>query len=88
MRASLFPKEITLIFKDDKATFIASAGLGMVQMVNLLDYKNKQAVSLLIDNLRENVGCKLSPEDIAVNENITRYSFDEKEETKTISEKC
>src|ERR1051326_580467 len=52
VRYIMFPRTIVLVFKDDKAAFIATGAMGMVQLVNLLDYKNKKYTSLLIDNLR------------------------------------
>ena len=85
VKSAFFPKEIVLVFKEDRATFIASAGLGMIQMVNLLDHKNKTAVSLLLDQLRENVGCRLTEEEIGTNENSVSYRFKKKNEMKTIA---
>ena len=85
LRSAILPKEIVLVFKDGKAAFIASAGMGMIQMVNLLDYNKKSAVSLLVDNLRENVGCRQSPDEIRENENSFDYLFVDKTETKKIA---
>jgi hypothetical protein len=83
-KLAFFPKEIVLIFKDEKAAFIATGGMNMVQVVNLLDHKEKKAVSLLIDHIRENYGCILTPEEVKANENITHYQFESTGETKTI----
>jgi hypothetical protein len=85
MKAGLFPKEITLVFKGDKATFIASGGMGMIQIVNLMDAGKRQAVSLLIDQLRGNIGWRLTPEDIAANENEAHYRFESTGEAKTVA---
>jgi len=85
LKSALLPKEIVLVFKDGKGAFIASAGMGMMQMVNLLDFNKRTAVSLLIDNLRENVGCRLSPEEITENENSFLYRFEQQAETKRIA---
>ena len=67
-KAAFFPKEIVLVFKGEKAVFIASGGMGMIQLVNLLDHEKKSYVSLLIDRLRQNYGCKLSADEIKANE--------------------
>ena len=40
----------------------------MIQLVNLLDHEKKSYVSLLIDRLRQNYGCKLSADEIKANE--------------------
>ncbi len=85
MKSAFFPKEIVLIFKNEKAAFIASGGMGMIQMVNLLDHQNKKYVSLLIDQLRANFGCKLTPEEIASNENSEKLDFSETKDTKIIA---
>jgi hypothetical protein len=85
VKAYLFPREITLVFKDDKAAFIASGGLGMVQLVNLLNYKNQKYISLLIDEIHGNYACTLSEEEIKKNENNPRYQISETGETKTIA---
>jgi hypothetical protein len=84
VKLAFFPKEIILVFKDEKAAFIATGGMNMVQVVNLLDHKEKKAVSLLIDHLRENYGCILTPEEVKANENITHYQFELTGETKII----
>src|SRR6187399_2834594 len=76
LKSAMLPKEIVLVFKDGKATFIASAGLGMMQLVNLLDAGSRTATSLLVDQLRMNVGCRLSPEEITENENSVHYTFE------------
>lgn len=68
MKSAFFPREIVLVFKNDKAAFIASGAMGMIQLVNLLDAGKKNYVSLLIDRLRQNIGCKLTPDEITQNE--------------------
>jgi GLPGLI family protein len=85
VKSTFFPKEIILIFKDDKAAFIATGGMNMVQVVNLLDHKNKKYVSLLLDNIRENYGCILAPQEISENENIPKYHFELGDEKKMIA---
>jgi hypothetical protein len=81
----LLPKEITLVFKDDKATFIASAGFGMIQIVNLMDNKSKTFSSLLIDEIRGNYACTLTTDEIKKNENSVTYSYTKTKETKMIA---
>jgi len=85
IKAMFFPKTITLVFKDDRAAFIATGGLGMVQLVNLLDYRRKNYTSLLIDNLRGNYACTLSSEEIKQNENNPGYTIEVTNKMKTIA---
>jgi hypothetical protein len=85
MKAHLFPKQIILVFKDDKAAFIASAGLGMVQLVNLMDYKEKKFNSLLIDELRGNFACTFTQDEIKQNEESVQLEFSKTNKTKTIA---
>lgn len=85
IRTMFFPKTITLVFKDEKAAFIATGGMGMVQLVNLLDHKAKSYTSLLIDNLRDNYGCVLTPEEIEANESTPEYVFEPTAENKNIA---
>lgn len=84
LKATLLPSSITLIFKDGKAVFIASAGFGMIQLVNLLNYEEKRYTSLLIDQIRQNYGCKLTPEEIQENE-TNPYDIEATNETKMIA---
>ena len=81
----LFPKKMILVFKGNKAAFIVTAGMGMVQLVNLMDGSNRKYTSLLIDNLRENIGCKLTPEEIEANENAEHFEFETVNGTRQIS---
>lgn len=85
MKASLFPHEMNLFFKDDKATFVAAAGMGTVQIVNILDHSKNTYTSLLIDAIRQNYACKLSPEEIKENENNPKFEFEFIDETKIIA---
>ncbi len=85
MKSAFFPKEIVLIFKKEKSAFIASGGMGMIQMVNLLDHQNKKYVSLVIDQLRANFGCKLTPEEVTSNENSEKLEISETTDTKVIA---
>jgi hypothetical protein len=85
MKMSFFPKSITLVFKDDKAVFIATGGLGTLQIVNLLDHKANKYTSLLIDAIRQNYGCRLTPEEIKQNEGPPYYEFKYVDDTRTIA---
>ena len=49
-KAAFFPKEIVLVFKGEKAVFIASGGMGMIQLVNLLDHEKKSYGKEIIDS--------------------------------------
>jgi hypothetical protein len=84
-KSMLFPKEIVLVFKDKRAAFVTTGGLGMVELVNLLDHKDKKFVSLLLDHSRKNIGCALTPDEIKQNENAAQYKIEETNETKTIA---
>lgn len=85
LKSAFFPREIVLVFKNEKAAFIASGGMGMIQLVNLLDHKNRTYVSLLIDRIRANYGCKLTPEEINSNESSVRLEIIPVNETKVIA---
>lgn len=85
LKAALFPRTMDLFFKDEKATFVTSAGMGTMQLVNLLDHKNKKFTILLIDALRQNYACTLSPDEIKKNESTPEYKFEFVDETKTIA---
>lgn len=85
LKSSFFPKQIILVFKGEQATFVAPAAMGMVQLVQLLDHRKRTFTSLLIDAFRGNYGCKLTPEEIAMNESLPKLKFELTEETKTIA---
>src|ERR1051325_9424239 len=85
MKELFFPKTITLVFKDEQAAFIATGGMGMVQLVNLLDHKTLSYTSLLIDHLRGNFACKLVPAEIIENESKPVYEFEPMNEFKTVA---
>ena len=85
MKTSLFPRTMDLFFKNEKATFVTSAGMGTMQIVNVLDHKNKKFTALLIDALRQNYAFTLTPEEIKKNESNPIYQFDFSNETKTIA---
>jgi hypothetical protein len=89
LKKAFLPSEIILVFKNEQAAFIASGGLGMVQLVNLLDYRTKSYTSLLIDHLHGNVACKYSMDEIRKNETASNYNFYFTEDTLSIaSVKC
>ena len=85
MKANLFPHEMSMFFKDEKATFVASGGMGMVQIVNILDHKKNEYTSLLLDAMRQSYGCKISPEEIKENETNPKIEFEFIDETKIIA---
>ncbi len=85
LKSALLPETVDLFFKNEKATFIASAGMGTIQLVNLLDHKNKKFTSLLIDILRQNIAYTLTPDEIKENESAPKYKFEFTNETKTIA---
>jgi hypothetical protein len=85
IKAYLFPRQITVVFKDEKATFIASAGMGMVQLVNILDHTEKKYTSLLIDEMHGNYACTFSEKEIKENESTPLYSYKETSEKATIA---
>ena len=85
LKVALLPRTMDLFFKDEKATFVTSAGMGTMQIVNLLDYKNRKFTCLLIDAIRQNYACTLSPEEIKENENTPKYKFEFTDETKIIA---
>lgn len=85
MKEALLPGSMDLFFKNEKATFVASAGMGMIQMVNILDHKNRKFTALLIDALRPSYACTFTPDEIKENENNPKYEFEFVDETKTIA---
>jgi hypothetical protein len=85
IKTTFLPKEIILVFKDEKAVFIATGGMGMAQVVNLLDHRAKKSFSLLLNNFGKNYGCAVSKEEINANENNPHLTFDFTNETKTIA---
>lgn len=85
MKATLFPRTMDLFFKNDKATFVTSAGMGTMQLVNILDYKNQKFTGLLIDALRQNCAYTLTSDEIKENENNPKFKFEFTNETKTIA---
>lgn len=84
LKAAMLPKTIMLFFKDNKATFVTSAGMGTVQMVDLLNADNHTFNSLFIDELRGNVGCKRTAEEISQNESNPVYEYTIVDEKKNI----
>lgn len=84
LKAAMLPKTITLFFKDEKATFVTSAGLGTIQIVDLMDAGNRTFTSLFIDELRGNVGCKRTSDEISKNESAAFFDYKSTDETKTI----
>lgn len=80
----ILPDNTTLIFKETKACFITNA-LGIVQVVNLLDYKNKKYTSLLINSFGENYAFTDIPEDVKKQENTPKYKIETSDETKVIA---
>ena len=84
-KSVFFPRTITLIFKGNKAAFIANAGLGMVQVVNLMDYDKQTYTSLLISGIGQNFACKLTPDEIKNNETAEKLDFEITKESKIIA---
>lgn len=82
--ARMLPQETILVFKNEKASFITSA-MGLVQVVNLLDYGNNKYSSLLINSLGENIAFTETPGDIKEQENDPEYIFEKSNEKKTIA---
>lgn len=85
MKSQLFPESMDLLFKNEKATFVASGGMGTIQLVNILDSKKKEYNSLLIDAIRQNVACKLTPDEVKENENSSSYTYEYTNDTKIIA---
>lgn len=85
MKAALFPRSMDLFFKNEKATFVTSAGLGTMQIVNILDHQNKKFTSLLIDAIRQNCAYSLTPEEIKENESSPVYEYEFTGGTKIIA---
>lgn len=85
IKAALFPHEMNLFFKDEKAVFVAAGGMGMVQIVNILDHKKNTYTSLLLDALRQSYACEISPGEIKENESTPKLEFEFIDETKIIA---
>lgn len=85
MKAALLPKTMDLFFKNEKATFVTSAGMGTLQIVNILDHENKKFTALLLDAIRQNFAYTPSPDEIKENESKPKYTYDFTDETKTIA---
>jgi len=85
IKAALYPKTMDLYFKDEKATFVTSSGLGTIQLIRILDHETKKFTTLLIDALRENYAYSLSPAEITENENTPKYTFEFTDKTKIIA---
>jgi len=85
VKSVLFPSEVILVFKDEKAAFIATGGMGMFQFVDLLDYKQKKFTSLLIDHIHGNYACTRTADEIKANENFPEYKFEKTSDTKSIA---
>lgn len=80
----LLPKETNLFFKGSNATFITTS-MGMVQMVNLLDTKNKKFTSLLLNTIGTNYAFTETPEDVKLQESNPELKFETTNEIKTIA---
>lgn len=76
IKKAFFPSEIVLVFKDEKAAFIATGGMGMIQVVNLLDHKSRSYITLLIDQIHGNYACRLTENEIKQNEGSAIYNYD------------
>ena len=85
MKAALLPTTMNLFFKNEKATFVTSAGMGTLQIVNILDHKNKKFTALLLDAIRQNFAYTPSPDEIKENESKPKYIYEYTDETKTIA---
>ncbi len=80
----MLPHETNLFFKGTKASFITNA-MGMVQMVNLLDDKNKKFTSMMINTLGENFAFSDTPEEVKEQENSPEIKIEPTTETKMIA---
>ena len=79
------PSTTDLFFKNNKACFITSAGLGMIKLVNILDHPHAKYTSLLINNLGENLAFTYQDEEIKVLEETPELTFEETAQTKVIA---
>ena len=80
----ILPNETNLVFKDKRASFVTSA-MGVVQIVNILDFEKKEYTSLLINMFGENYAFTEKPEDIKELETNPEYLITPTEETKLIA---
>jgi len=80
----ILPRETNLVFKGAKASFITSA-MGLIQVVNLLDYENKKYTSLLLNSVGENFAFIETPDDIKKQETNPEYKIETTSEKKTIA---
>ncbi|OFY62511.1 MAG: hypothetical protein A3H98_13170 [Bacteroidetes bacterium RIFCSPLOWO2_02_FULL_36_8] len=78
------PGETNLVFKETMASFITS-GMGIIQLVNLLDNEHKKYTSLLINSFGDNFAFTETSEDINEQENNPKYSFELTDDKKTIA---
>lgn len=83
-KASVLPSETILFFKGRKATFVTTV-LGVIQIVNLLDFDKSQYTTLLLNSIGENVAFTDTPEDVKAQESDPVYIIEKKEERKTIA---
>ena len=78
------PGETNLVFKGTKASFITS-GMGIIQVVDVLDNDHKKFTSLLLNSFWENYAFTETPEDITEQENNPKYTYELTDEKKTIA---
>lgn len=80
----ILPKETNLFFKNKKACFITS-GMGIVQVIDLLDNEKKKYTTLFINDLGENYAFTETPEDVREQENNPEYRIENTDEKKIIA---
>lgn len=80
----ILPSETNLVFKNKKASFITSA-MGIIQIVNVLDFDKQKYTSLLINTFGENYAFTEKPEDIKELETNPEYEITPTDETKMIA---
>lgn len=81
----MLPTETNLVFKDTKASFITSGGMGLISIVNILDNDNRRFTSLLLNGLGENYAFIDTPEDVKEQETNPLYKIKTTDETKIIA---
>jgi len=79
------PATTNLFFKNNKACFITSAGLGMIKLVNILDHPHAKYTSLLINNIGENLAFTYQNEEVKALEETPELTFEETAQTKVIA---
>ena len=78
------PHQTKLMFKGTKASFITS-GMGIINVINVLDNDNKKFTSMLVNALGKNYAFIETPEDVKLQETIPQYQIETTSEKKTIA---